>query len=810
MELRSSCFRRLRVVLLLLYCSVSWAQGWHSLGSVTGFQPFAKGVEVQAGDARIRVVALSPSVVRVRYAPAGTFPADASWAVINPQPWQAPAMQIEDSPAALQLSTSELRVRIEKSPLRIVFLDSASQPILQEDSRHPVAFNGDEFQVSESMPEDERYFGLGDKAGPLDHRGQAFVNWNTDAYGWQEGTDPLYKSIPFFLGARHGRAYGVYLDNTWRTTFDFGKTSRDFFTFGSDGGELDYYFFYGPDPRKVISDYTALVGRTPLPPLFALGYQQCRYSYFPEARVRQIAQGFRTRKIPADVIYLDIDYQQDNRPFTVNRERFPNFEGMIRDLAAQNFKVVAITDLHLWAQDGYAPYDEGKRRDLFVHNADGSLYVGPVWPGPSVFPDFTLTPARAWWGTLYRDFVQKGIRGFWNDMNEPAVFVYPQKTMPLDVVHRLDGNKTASHHEIHNVFGMQNVRGTYEGLLKLAPDQRPFVLTRAAFAGTQRYAASWTGDNSSTWNHYRLSVPTLLNLGLSGYAFIGDDIGGFAGSPPPDLLTRWLELGVFNPLYRNHTAKGTLDQEPWVHGSVHEAIRRRYIELRYRLLPYIYTGMEETSRTGVPLMRPMFLEFPADRSLETNEDEFMFGPALLVAPKLTETLDPVQVRLPSGVWFDYWTGKRVQGGKNLDVKPALDEVPVFVRAGSIIPQQPVVQSTSEVPTGPLELRVYPGPDCRGAIYADDGETFAYQRGVFQRTAITCEATAAGVKVQIADAVGSYKPWWSEYRLTIVGVDRAPAGVVVDGRAVSDFVYSAAEGSVVLTVPARRVGISVSY
>jgi alpha-glucosidase len=682
----------------------------------------------------------------------------------------------------------------------VIFLNQAGEIILQDHPRYPVAWNGKEFRVWKSMPEDEHYFGLGEKPGPLDHRNQAFTNWNTDAYGWQESTDPLYDSIPFFLGFRGGAAYGVFLDNTYRTSFDFGKEARDRFSFGAEGGELDYYFFYGPHPRKVIEDYTALTGRTPLPPLFALGFQQSRYSYFPEARVREIARQFRQRRIPADVLYLDIDYQQQNRPFTVDTERFPHFREMVRDLGKEGFKLVLITDLHVAKVPGSKPYEEGLAHDYFVKNPDGSVYVGKVWPGDSVFPDFTRAEVRRWYGTLYQQFVEDGIRGFWNDMNEPAIFFRDDKTMPLDTVHRVDGRVT-DHREIHNVFGMENACATYEGLLRLRPDERPFVLTRAAYAGTQRCAATWTGDNSSTWNHLRISVPMLLNLGVSGYALVGDDIGGYAGSPPADLLTRWLEVGAFNPLYRDHTEKGSADQEPWVHGPEHEAIRRRYIELRYQLLPYIYTAMEETSRTGVPLMRPMFLEFPQDRAMTTVDSEFMFGDALLVVPKLTERLDSMEVKLPAGTWYDFWTGETFQGGTTWTMNPALDSVPVYVRAGAIVPMQPTIQYVGEIPQGQLQVHVYPGPNCHGTIYADDGNTLAYQRGEFQRTAFTCETTTDGVRVKLAAPAGSYKPWWQSFDVRVHGGKDTPREVTVGGKEISNARFDGGTRSVPIQVPA---------
>jgi len=757
---------------------------WHSLGNVTAVQTLANGAELTVSSGRVRVVALSPNVVRVRYSAQASFPRDESFAVLPDAFSQAMTFQTKESPDAVTLDTRELRVQISKSPLRVSFVKPDGTIISEDHPSHSLSVNGSEFRVWKSMPIDEHYFGLGDKTGPLDHRDIAFTMWNMDMFGWQESTDPLYKDIPFFLGVRNGVAYGIFLDNTYRSSFDFGKELRDAYSFGAEGGELDYYFLYGPDPKRVVSDFTAITGRTPLPPLSSLGYQQCRYSYYPEARVREVANEFRKRKIPADILYLDIDYQEKNRPFTVDRERFPHFEQMIKDLRQQGFKLITITDLHIAKVPGSKPYDEGIAHDYFVKKADGSVYVGPVWPGDSVFPDFTRAAVRDWWGSLYKDFVNDGIRGFWNDMNEPAVFVFPQKTMPLDNIHYVEQRKT-DHREIHNVLGMQNARATYEGLLKLQPNVRPFVLTRAAYAGAQRYAATWTGDNTASWNHMRLSVPQLINLGLSGYAFAGDDIGGFNGSPTPELLTRWMELGVFNPIYRNHAAKGTRDREPWVDGPEHEAIRKRYIETRYRLLPYIYTGMEEASRTGIPLMRPMFMEFPQEPTLATNGEEYIFGSALLVAPKNWPFVEPYEVVLPKGDWVNYWTGERQTGGATIKVNPPLDTLPVYVRAGTILPEQPVVQNVDETPKGPLELKVYPGPACNGSLYMDDGNTFAYQKGEYLRTQFTCELNSGVLKIHTSAPEGSYHPWFKELRLTVYTQDKV-RDVRLDGKPIKSW------------------------
>jgi len=620
-------------------------------GSVTGVASEPHAAILSMGTAKVAITAVSDQVIRVRVAPSGQFAKDFSWAVVPGANAPSGTLTVADMGTFVLASTPEVKVRVEKSPLRVTFLDKSDRVISEDDPRHPMSLQGSEFRVYKSMPEDEHYFGLGDKTGPLDHRNLSFTMWNTDAFGWQESTDPLYKSIPFFLGINATRSYGIFLDNTWRTWFDFGKQARDAYSFGAEGGPLDYYFLYGPTPKQVVEAYAYLTGTPPLPPLWALGFQQSRYSYTPESQVREIAKHLRTDKIPSDVLYLDIDYQYKNRPFTVDPKTFPNFPGLVADLRRQHFHLVTITDLHIAhaPNQGYAPYDAGKAGDHFVKNPDGSEFIGVVWPGPAVFPDFTRAQTREWWGGLYREFVQDGVAGFWNDMNEPSVFEVPSKTMPLNTVHRIEepgfATRTATHAEIHNIVGLENARATYEGLLKLRPDERPFVLTRATFAGGQRYGFTWTGDNSSTWNHLRFATQQLLNLGVSGISFVGDDIGGFNGSPPPDLLTRWIEVGAFNPMFRDHTTKGSLMQEVWVHGPEHEAIRRRYIETRYRLLPYIYTLAEEASRDGLPLMRPIFLEFPD--SFSGSDTEFLLGPDLLVAPAARLGVEHNELRAPA-------------------------------------------------------------------------------------------------------------------------------------------------------------------
>lgn len=807
------------VGIALLVCArgngAALAQGWQHIGQVQRVDKFQDGlqdgVELTAGAAKVRITQVYNDLIRVRVAPNGRFSKDLSWALVETAlDYRKVPVQIRDEKKEVKMTAGNVSVIITKSPLLIQFIDTSGNVLLADEPTLPMAWEGSRVHVWKKMPADENYYGLGDKAGPMNRRNRAFTNWNTDEYAWQESSDPLYKSIPFFIGLRKGMAYGIFFDNPHRSVFDFGKESEDYFSFGAEGGELNYYFIAGPEPKKVVESYTALTGRSPLPPLWTLGYQQCRYSYYPESRAREIVSTLREKKIPADAIYFDIDYQQGNAPFTVNREYFPTFEKMIANFRAQGVHTILITDLHIKKDPGhgYVPYDSGMKNDVFVKNPDGSVYVGTVWPGDSVFPDFTLTRVRDWWGGLYKDFIRMGAAGFWNDMNEPSVFGRADRTMPLDTVHRLDDGTTLDHRAIHNVYGMENARATYEGVRKLQPEERPFVLTRAAYSGAQRYAATWTGDNSSTWNHLKMSTPMLLSMGISGFPLVGDDIGGFAGSPTPDLLTRWFEVGALNPIFRDHTEKGTADQEPWVHGPEHEAIRRKYIELRYRLMPYLYTGIEEAGRTGVPLMRPIFLEYPQAAEFYNDNRDFLFGRDLFVAPVTTEMVDAENILLPPGGWYDFWTGVKHTNKEKIQLHPRLDEMPLYVRSGAILPMQPLVQHTGEIPNGPLQLRVFPGDDCSGSLYQDDGHSFAFQKGEILRIDYSCAVSSASVTITSKIEKNAYKPWWNSAELTIYGAAAAPKEIRFGDQVIRGWRFDSSAHTVTLTLPAALTNWNV--
>ncbi len=784
------------------------------------------GVDVHRGASVTRVEAIADGVLRVRIAREGAFDEDASWAVL-PRTRQARA---KGEATADGFRTALLSVAV--SPSGALTVLDAKGAVVTRDAERPATLDGRAFTLAKRIEGGERFYGLGDKTGGFDRRGGDFVNWNTDVGRFTSSSDPLYKAIPFLLSSGGaGGAYGLFLDNTWRVRFDIGKTDPERLTLGAPDGPIDYYVIAGPTVADVTRRYAELTGKAPLAPLWALGYQQSRYSYMSAQEVEQVVARLRTEQIPTDVIWLDIDFQDRNRPFTVNRRTFPDFSDMVRGLKRQGVKTVTITDLHIAkAEDGYAPYTSGTAGDHFVRDASGQVVVGPVWPGPSVFPDFTAAKSRGWWGALYREFVDAGVAGFWNDMNEPALFV-PSKTMSPDARHRITGddfaNRTATHAEIHNVYGMLNTRATFEGLLKLRPDARPFVMTRATYAGGQRYAVTWTGDNSSTWDHLKMSVHQLLNLGLSGFSYAAADVGGFTGGASPEMLTRWYQIGAWTPVFRNHAANNAPRSEPWVDGQEHLALRRAAIVERYRLMPYLYALAERNARTGDPIMRPVFYDHPALTRAGCDQSmAFALGRDLLVAPAPTpESPSAYDVCLPESGWYDYWTGARVTEKPKPPVDPAalfpqpddirtvetptLARLPVFARPGAIIPKQPVTRNTAERPDGALELHVYPGVDCSGTLYADDGLTLAHTRGMFLRQAVRCEQTAEGVAVTIDKAEGRYRPWWREVAVVVHGW--APGGVrVTRGRSALPAITDARAQTASVRMPYRPGAVTLRF
>jgi alpha-glucosidase len=540
---------------------------------------------------------------------------------------------------------------------------------------------------------------------------------------------------------------------------------------------MEYYFIYGPSLKKVLERYGELVGVMPLPPKWSLGYQQCRWSYYPENEVMALANKFRDKEIPCDVIYLDIHYMDGYRVFTWHPERFPQPKKMLDELKNLGFKIAVIIDPGIKVDPNYWVYQEGIKGDYFCKYPDGSRYRGQVWPGWCYFPDFSKPGASAWFGSLYKGIIDAGVQGFWNDMNEPATW---GGTFP-DIVQFDDEGRGADHLKMHNLYGFLMAKATYNGVKKLR-SERPFVLTRAGFAGVQRYSAVWTGDNVASWEHLKLSVNMCLGLGMSGVAFCGMDVGGFMGAPTPDLYTRWIQLGTFTPLFRTHTCFNTPDQEPWSFGDEHEAINKKFIQLRYQLLPYIYDAFQESSLHNTPIMRPMIYEFQEDPNVINMDDQFMFGDDLLIAPVFQENQTARMVYFPAGEWFDFWTDEKILGPLEKLVDAPLDKIPIFVKGGAIVPMQEVMQYVDQNEIDPLILHVYPKQGLNlDSLYEDDGISFDHEKSVYSIT--TFELTIDQDKISFITnrQPGNYLIAKRNFLTKIHSVKLIPRNVEVNGE-----------------------------
>jgi len=776
--------------------------GLESIGPVSSFTRTSSSVTFNCKDnSQVRIHILAPDLVRVRVSFRKSLPErDHSWAIAKSS-WDATRWALAEQTDYVLVTTDELEIAVRRSPLLIEFRDAKTHEVINADAR-PMMFNpkGENIAAAKKLGFDERFYGLGEKAARLDKRRGQFVNWNSDTPGYREGTDPIYQTIPFYIGLEKAKAYGIFFDNSYRSYFDFGATTQEHVAFSADGGEMNYYFFWGPSIKKIVTRYSDLTGRMPMPPMWALGNQQSRWSYYPQAVAEDIVRRYREEDLPLDVLYLDIHYMSGYRVFTWDTNRFPDPKSFTDKLKQQGVKVVTIVDPgvkhqpaekdasdrttkpELAPQDrSYYVFNQGMEKKYFLHRQDGKLYVSRVWPGESVFVDYTLEAARRWWGDLFRAYTDNGVAGIWTDMNEPSDFIDQTGKAQMDVVNYDEGERS-THAKNRNVFALLMARATYEGLERLEPNKRPYVITRAGYAGYQRYTTMWTGDNTSTWDALQLSIPMFQTLGLSGVAFVGTDVGGFIGRSDPELLTRWYEVGFLTPMCRNHKEVTGYDHEPWRFGKYYEDIIRKYLKLRYRMMPFLYTWLEDAHRTGLPIFRPLVLNYQNDYNTLGIDDEFMIGTDLLVAPVLAPGLTGRLVYLPEGTWIDYWTGKKHAGGTMIRVEAPLDVVPMFVRAGAIIPMGPEMNYVGEKRFDPITFTIY--QDTKGeasaSLYEDDGTSPAYKQGVFRRTAVSVSKSASGTQIKLSAPEGSYNPG---ARNLVFVLKAAPAArfVSVDGK-----------------------------
>lgn len=599
---------------------------------------------------------------------------------------------------------------------------------LLESEGHDVSKYSDRtFQVEtiKKMDEKDVFFGMGDKSGFLNKRGFEYEDWNSDIpQAHNEDYHALYKSIPFYLCKKENGCYGMFFDNTFRSYFNFGKEDPSYFFYEAEDGNLDYYFIGGEKLTDIVTNYTYLTGTTPRPALWTLGYHQCRWGYECAEDIREVAKQYRKLRIPCESVQYDIDYMDAFRVFTWNEKAYGTPGALFKELGAEGFKPVVIIDPGTKMEPGYFMYEEGVANNYFATDKDGNLYVNEVWPGDANYPDFGRQEVRDWWGSHIKFLTDLGITSIWNDMNEPASF---RGELPLDVVFH-EEDRVATHAEMHNVYGHFMSKATYEGVKKLT-GKRPLVITRACYAGTQKYSAVWTGDNQSLWHHLQMLVPQLCNLGISGFSLCGTDIGGFGADCNPELLTRWIQAATFSPFFRNHSAKGTRRQEPWQFGEQVTDIYRKYVNLRYQFLPYIYDLMAQGEQNGLPVMRPLVLHYENDPETYNLNSEFLVGEQMLVAPVLEQGVSRRMIYLPEGVWYDYWTGERMEGKQYFIRETPIDVCPIYIKEGAMIPMYPVMQYVGEKPYDTLKLLTTPG-EASGTHYQDNGMDYAYRNGEY--------------------------------------------------------------------------------
>lgn len=748
---------------------------WTTLGAVQAIERSDRSVLFKCGEPCVAINVLSPNLIRVRMSPTGEFLPRRSWAVtLDDAEFSVVPFEVEETAEVVEIKTEQMRVQIQRNSCQIACFDNSDRPFAQ-DANTGVGWRTGAVAGWKQIAADEHFYGFGERTGLLDKRSEVKTNWTVDALDYNSLTDEMYQAIPFFIALRPEVGYGIFFNTTCWSQFDIGAEQPGVWRLETHDSELDYYIIYGPEPANILRTYTHLTGRMPLPPKWALGYHQCRWSYESETVVRELAREFRARQIPCDVIHLDIDYMRGYRVFTWSPKRFPHPEQLLSDLARDGFKTVTIIDpgVKYEPEADYQVFEQGAEHDYFVRKSDGQVFHGYVWPDKAVFPDFLRSDVRQWWGNWHKDLTSIGVAGIWNDMNEPAINERPfgdggkHIWFPLDAPQGPADEQT-THAEAHNLYGLMMARASSEGLERLRPTERSFVLTRSGYAGIQRWSSVWMGDNQSLWEHLEISLPMLCNMGLSGVAFVGCDVGGFAGNATAELFARWIQVGMLYPLMRGHSAMTTAQHEPWVFGDRIEQICREYINLRYQLLPYFYTLFWEAATTGAPILRPLVYHFPNDLKTYELYDQVLLGSSLMAAPVYRPGIEYRAVYLPQGTWYDWWSGERYEGPTNILAHAPLERMPLYVKAGAIIPMGPVMQHVDERPLDQLTLRIWRGTG-EWTFYEDDGNTFEYKNGDWATTAYRVNTDGQQVTVEIAAREGNFTPPSREVIVQLVGI-----------------------------------------
>lgn len=741
---------------------------------------------------KLSIDVCSEAVLKVWFAPDGQFVRNnESFAVVNEQLGEPIDLRVEDQPACYEFYTAQLRVRINKSPMQLQIYDKYQKLLFSDFKERGHIHEPDGRTIAyKSLRPDEHLFGLGEKTGAMDRRGGHYKMWNSDKPCYSTTEDPLYKSIPFFLS---NYRYGIFFDNTYKTEFRFGTESNDYYSFEAPAGPFIYYFMFGQDYKELLGHYMQLTGQPIMPPKWAFGFAQCRGLLTNEKLSREIAAGYRERGIPCDIIYQDIGWTEGLQNFVWRPGNYENPKQMLSDLADQGFKVIVSQDPVI-SQATKQQWEEADSLGYLVKDSTtGKSYDMPwPWGGNCGVVDFTLPAVADWWGSYQQRPIDDGIKGFWTDMGEPA-WSNEEQVERLVMQHHL-----GMHDEIHNVYGLTWDRVVKEQFEKRNPNQRLFQMTRAAYAGLQRYTFGWTGDSGNSsdvtqgWGQLANQIPTILSAGLGGIPFITTDITGYCGdirdhAAMSELFIRWMQFGIFNPLSRLHH-EGNNAVEPWLFGEEAEAIAKAAIEWKYRHLPYMYSYAREAYETGLPILRPLFLEYPMDNTTFGLDHQFLFGEELLVAPVVKRGADTQRLYLPEGTWIDYNDKKTIYAGEEwYTVEAPLETTPLFVRRGSIIPTMPVMQYVGEKSVYPVIFEVFPaakGNTCSFVFYEDEGEDLGYQREEYAKTAVTLTTRAAEMELLVAKRqANGYQPPMPRHLLFRIYLKESPKQVTMGGKKV---------------------------
>ena len=750
----------------------------------------------------LKITILRDSLIRFRYTTKGYFSNDFSYAIDKTQSHGYNQLEVIEEQQFYLIKTSKVFCKVNKKDLKISIHDIDGFTILEDE----IGFHWEEcyehggniVKMSKVSKDGESFYGLGDKPTHLNFKGKRVENWATDQYAFHKDQEPLYKVVPFYIGLHHNKAYGIFFDNTFRTYFDFCHERRNVTSFWAEGGEMNYYFFYGPKMSDVVINYTHLTGKPELPPMWTLGYHQCKWSYYPESKVKEVTSKFRELKIPCDAIYLDIDYMEGFRCFTWSKEYFPEPKRMVAELAKDGFKTVVIIDPGIKIDKDYWVYQEALKNDYFCKRADGPFMKGKVWPGECNFPDYTNPEVREWCAGLFKELISEiGVKGVWNDMNEPAVMDVPGKTFPNDVRHDYDGNP-CSHRKAHNVYGTQMARATYEGVKRFSYPKRPFIITRSAYSGAQRYTSSWTGDNVASWEHLWIANIQMQRMSMSGMGFTGSDIGGFAEQPSGELYARWIQLGVFHPFCRTHSSGDHGEQEPWSFGEEVIDITRKFVELRYQLLPYLYTMFWQYVNEGTPMLKPLVYFDQDDFHTHYRTDEFIFGNQILVCPILEPNAQGRRMYLPKGNWYNFWTNELVEGKKELWIKTSFDQIPIFIKEGAIIPKYPVQQYVGELQFDELTLDAYYklGKE-KSTVYEDAQDGYDYNKGRFSLRTFTLNGKEKELIIQ-QHTEGTFETQYSRFKINLKGLPFKVKRIELDNEKITlDQVQLNGDNSVII-------------